>query len=358
MKQDKIAIISTGNGGQSLAALFSYYDANVSLYAREQERVDMFEDNIFHISGVVDADVKVNLISCNMQEVIKDAELIMVTTPSHYCKVIAREIAPYLKENQIIVLNPGRSFGTYEFLHHLRLNGLNTRVILAEADSFVLTCRSEKPGYVHIYHIKHNLRIAAHRSSDTDTVVSFLTKYFPAIKKANNVFETAFLNIGMIFHPVPVLTNFAKIENKEVFKYYHGAITPATADLLERLDAERIAIADKMGVYTIGVKEWLLQQYGSNGTTLYEAIQNTEAYEEILSPTTLDTRYIHEDIRTGCVPMSYIAKMIGVATPTMDAVISWASALYNLNFYEIGRNDKDLNLEEILEDIKLLNKKQ
>jgi len=53
MNNKKIAVISSGNGGQSMAAYFAYLGYKVTLYAREAERVDMFPDNRFVLSGEV-----------------------------------------------------------------------------------------------------------------------------------------------------------------------------------------------------------------------------------------------------------------------------------------------------------------
>jgi hypothetical protein len=56
------------------------------------------------------------------------------------------------------------------------------------------------------------------------------------------------------------------------------------------------------------------------------------------------------DIQTGCVPISCLAKEVGVKTRIMDSVISWASIIYKKDFMETGRNNKKLDIRKILED--------
>ena len=352
LKKNKVAVISTGNGGQTMAAYFANLGCEVTLYAREQERVDMFESNLFTLTGVINETVKISLISCRMEEVVKDAELIMVTTPSQYHSVVARDMAPYVQDGQIIVLNPGRTFGTYEFDMVLRQNGCNCHVLLAEAETFIFTCRCEQPGHPILYTIKSDVPVAAHRTSETQQVVACLKRYFPAaVVTSESVIHTGFSNMGMIFHPLPILMNLTRVEAKERFLYYKQGISPIVAQALERLDADRMAVANKLGVQVPSVNSWLEQRYGSQGNTLYERIQNTDAYSEVYAPTDLKTRYIFEDVCTGCVPIYCVGREIGVDTPIIKAVIDWATAIYDYDFYGKGRNDQKIDIKSLIEHI-------
>jgi len=56
----------------------------------------------------------------------------------------------------------------------------------------------------------------------------------------------------------------------------------------------------------------------------------------------LDHRYLLEDIGYGLVPITSIAKVIGVQTPTIDSLINIASILNNVNHWEAGLTAKKL----------------
>ena len=347
----KIAVISTGNGGQSMAAYLANKGYSISLYAREQERVDMFTTNRFTLGGKVTAEAEIDLISCNIEEVIKDACLIMVTTPAQYHPFVARQMAPYLKDGQIIVLNPGRTLGTYVFEHALDECGCKAKVILAETDTFVFTCRCKEPGHPMIYEIKHGVRVAAHNPADTPLIADQLDRLFGNILPAGNVLETGLSNIGMIFHPLPILMNITRVEAKEDFRFYIEGISPLVAGVLERMDRERVRVAAAMGVKVPTAMEWLCDRYGSHGDNLYEMIQNTEAYKNVFAPTDIDTRYIFEDIQTGCVPVAHLSRRAGIRVPVIGSVINWASILYNRDFNANGRNDQKINFDKLIDDM-------
>ena len=344
----KIAVISTGNGGQSMAAYFSNLGYRVALYAREQERVDMFPDNRFTVTGAVNCETTVDLISCDMGEVIKNAYLIMVTSPAQYHPIVAAAMAPYLVDGQAVVLNPGRTFGTYAFKKTLEQRGCTAKIILGETDTFAFTCRCIKIAHPEIYKIKGRVCIAAHNPDDLPYLHSILSELISTFIPVDSVLYTGFSNLGMVFHPMPILMNITRVEAKEDFLFYYDGISPLVAGILEKMDAERVAVAKAYGIDAPSAGQWLRDCYGTHGGTLYELIQNTQAYKTVLAPTDIDTRYVFEDIRTGCVPTSCAGRAAGVKTDAMDTVIKWASLLYNTDFAADGRNDKLLDFGSLL----------
>ena len=350
LDKNRIAVISSGNGGQSMAAYFAHLGFSVALYAREKERVMMFpQDRVFKLRGAVVGNPVVDFISSDMSEVIKDAHLIMVTTPTQYHHVVAREMAGCLEDGQIILLNPGRTFGTYVFTGALKQNGNDKDVIVAEAETFMFACRCARVAEPYIHGIKENVRVAAHNSDNTEKVVETLRRLFPSMQPAESVLHTGFSNIGMVFHPLPILLNITRVEAQEKFLYYIDGISPLVANILDRMDNERLDVARAYGVETPSAFEWLQEHYGSEGETLYDRIQSTPAYANILAPIDIDTRYIFEDILTGCVPMYYAGAAVGVDTPIIKSAILWASTVYATDFIQNGRNDTVIDFAALLE---------
>jgi len=347
-KIKKIAVISSGNGGQSMAAYFAYLGYKVALYAREAERVDMFPDFKFTLSGVIEAETELELVSSDMEAVVKDAELIMVTTPAQYHPIVARAMAQYLIDGQAVVLNPGRTFGTLAFSKVLSECGSKAKIMLGETDTFTFTCRCPTLRKPQIYKIKDAVRLAAHDNSYASELLSMMHEIFSMYSLAESVLYTGFSNIGMIFHPMPILMNITRVEAKEDFKFYVQGISPLVAGILEKMDLERITVANAFGVAVPTAKRWLEECYGSRGGSLYEKIQNTEAYKTVLAPTDIDTRYIFEDILTGCVPISCAGKAAGVQTEVIDTLIRWASILYGRDFRAEGRNENLIDFESFL----------
>ena len=348
MKKRKIAVISSGNGGQSMAAYFSYLGFSTALYAREAERVKMFTSSKFRVSGEVEGEVEIDIISDDMEEVVNNAFLIMVTTPAQYHHIVARAMAPYLTDGQAVVLNPGRTFGTLAFSKVLEEWGCKADILLGETDTFTFTCRCPSPGHAEIYKIKDSVRIAAHNTAYGERLLNITREVFKMYSLAESVLYTGFSNIGMIFHPMPILMNITRVEAKESFLYYQEGISPLVASVLEKMDLERVAVAKAYGVSVPSARQWLAECYGSRGGSLYEQIQNTVAYKTVIAPTDLYTRYIFEDVPTGCVPTSCAGKAAGVKTEVIDTLIAWASTVYGRDFHAEGRNETLIDFQSYL----------
>ena len=63
------------------------------------------------------------------------------------------------------------------------------------------------------------------------------------------------------------------------------------------------------------------------------------------APNSLGHRFLVTDVGSGLVAWSSLGKVAGVATPAIDAVVNIASALTKRNFFEEGRNLRNLGLE-------------
>lgn len=343
----RIAIIGSGNGGQAMAGHFSYLGHEVRLYARDVTKLNALGAN-GHISltGVIECSANITLISDNLESVVKGAELIMIVTVANAHREIAIKISPLLEDEQIVVLNPGRTFGAIEFRNILKQHN-KKKIYVAETQSLLYACRSEYNGIVRIIGIKDKLPMAALPSSDTNHVLKVLQAVYPSFISAKNVLETSLDNIGCIFHPSIVLFNAAKIERGERF-YFYNDMTPAISTFIEALDKERLFIGEKLGVRLLSANEWISYSYKDiKGTTLCEKMKNNPAYYKILAPTTLNSRLLTEDIPTGILPLIEISKVLNVSTPLLNSVYNITSKLLNIDFRKDGRTLMNLGLNKL-----------
>ena len=342
----KIAVIGAGNGGQALAGYMASIGNEVNLYERRHDIVsELKECGEIRLEGRLDCVGRLHLATSDMDEAIKGTELIMVATTAGAHKTLAENIAPYLEDNQVIVLNPGRTCGALEFNNILREHGCKKRVYLAEAQTLVYACRLVKTGVVRIIGVKDRVLISAIPSADTRHVIEKLSPMFSCFEETKNVLVTSFENIGAVFHPSVVLFNEAAIERGSQF-YFYRDMTPGLAQMIEKIDNERLAVAKAYGIDIISAADWVSYAYENiKGDSLCERMRNNPAYYEILSPTTIKCRQITEDIPTGLVPFSELGRAAGIVTPIIDAMITICSELLDTDFRKEGRNLKNLGLE-------------
>ena len=160
----------------------------------------------------------------------------------------------------------------------------------------------------------------------------------PYFNPVDSVAMTSLANIGMVLHCAPVMMNVGWIESEKVdFKYYYDGITKSIAHLLEKIDAERLAVARAAGYNVESLMDWLKRTYLVEGNTLFECIRNNEAYREIDAPPTINSRYIFEDVPNVLVPIEMMGQELGVKTPNISTIISLASSVMDMDYREKGR---------------------
>lgn len=343
----KIAVIGAGNGGCAIGAYLASCGVKVNLCDLFPQYLTGIRDN-----GGIDLTVNgetshqvMNMVTDSVAEAIRDVQLIMVVTPSFTHKMIAEAAAASLSDGQAVVLNPGRTGGALEFCAAVRAKGCTADITVAETQTLIYSCRKTGPASVGIYGVKKEVTLGAFPANRTADVLAMLNPYYPQFTPASSCLETSLSNIGALFHPTPVLLNIGRIENDaDGFRYYWDGITPAVAGLIEKIDAERMAVATAYGVTVLSAKKWLCQSYDTYGDTLYERIQHNEAYGDIQAPKTIDARYVTEDVPMSLVPISELGRIAGVPTPNMDAVIQLTSTIYQRDFRSEGRNTANMGI--------------
>ena len=303
------AVIGAGNGGKAMAAHMALMGFRVVLYNRTAVKIEAIKElggiRLESYEGGPHGFGKLELATSNIAEVVTEADIIMVVVPSSAHADIASKIAPHLRDDQIIVLHPGRTGGALEFRKVIRDKGCSAKVTIAESETFIYASRSEGPAEARIFRIKNAVPLAALPAASTKKVLDIIKDIYPEFVDGTNVLNTGLNNMGAIFHPALTLLNSGRIESTGgEFQFYIDGVTPSTARVLEVLDRERVTVASAIGVRARTALDWLRMAYNVQGDTLYEAIQNQTGYYGIKAPKTLKHRFIFEDVPMSLVPMA------------------------------------------------------
>ncbi len=342
-----VAVIGAGNGGLAFAAFLGLAGLDVRLYdidpAILRPLVEQGGVRLVQESG--EAFVPIGTITTDLNAALADCRWVMVATPATSHGVVAEAIAPLLGAGSTIVLNPGRTGGALEVRDVLRRVRANDDIVVAEAQTLLFACRKDGAGAVRIHGRKARVPVATLPGGASAATVALLGTAFPEFVAVGNVLETSLMNIGAMFHPLPMLCNLGRVESDERgFAYYREGISPSVAAMIERLDAERLAVAAAFGLKLPRAIDWLATAYGIVKTTLYDAIQATPAYAEIRAPREVMVRYLTEDVPTGLVPMAALGSLAGVPTPAMDAIIHLAGWATGRDYWDAGRTLAKLGL--------------
>lgn len=341
----RISVLGAGNGGQAIAGFLGLSGYEVVLYDIDAQKIKVLKQNGgIQLEGKINGFGKVACFTTDVAEAVLGAEIIMVTTVANAHKEVAKSIAPYVEDGQVIILNPGRTCGALVFKQSLRECGCNKHYYLGEAQTLVYACRVAENGRVNVIGVKDEVLLSGLPAADTDHILAKINPIYPSFKKTDNVLRTSLENIGAMFHPCVLLFNAATIERNEVFWFYRD-MTEQVAEFIEKFDAERLAVGKAYGIDLLSVKDWIKFAYKDTvGDTLCERMRNNPAYHNIKSPSTIFTRQLTEDIPTGVLPIMQLGKVAGVETPLLESMVNICEALLNMDLHTDGRSLNNLGL--------------
>ena len=350
-----IAILGAGHGGLAAAGDLSLRGFEIRLHARRQATLDpIIAKGGVKVQGVKRGFAPISLLTTNVEEALEGADLIMLVVPSVAHEYYATALAPLLKPTTPIFINPGHSFGGLHFVHCLRKAGYSQPVKTCESVTLTYICRKTDPAAVEIYSYVKNLKFSGFPGKHAPELFKIISLIYPEIELRSSVLETGMTNINAVFHSPGMLMNAGWIEaTGGNFLFYRDGITQSVGKIISEVDAERLAITKALGIPSAS----FLENFYQAGLTTWEAMRSdnisracieSEPNKSIKAPTSLDHRYIHEDVGFGLVPFSALAKLADVSTPTIDSIIHLCSQAMGIDYYSTGLTIEKMGLSNVL----------
>jgi opine dehydrogenase len=338
-----IAVLGAGNGGFAAAADLARLGYQVRLWARNPERLKAVQSRGgIEMKGIYDGFVPLHHVTTDINEAIDDADLIMPVLPSIGLEDCATRLAPVITPERIVFLNPGHTGGGLHFVAALRNAGYSKPVQTCETVTLTHMCRMADASTVNVFSYGEKLSFAAFPGRNSEQLYRTIATVFPRVVRASSVLETAFMNINATFHPAGMLMNAGWIEHtKGNFLFYREGMSESVAQVAETVDRERMAIAKALKIPTVSFLEvfhqvGLTSKEGMDSGSIRAACLASEPNRTVKSPPSLRHRYIYEDVGFGLVPMTALARLAGVPTPAMDALITLANFALDVDLRETG----------------------
>lgn len=354
-----VTIIGAGQGAFAAAADLTARGYNVTLYSdssHEKTLHRVLETKVIKCRGVGPVgDYQLANVTCDIEEALEGADLIMPIVPANAHVSIANELVDHIRPDSLILLSPGSTAGALIFANIFREAEKLNDVKIAELHTLPYATRKLNEDTVNILLQVKMLYCSVLPAKYNDEVFEAIQGLFPGIEMVDSVLETSLNNGNAVSHPAAVVLNAGKIEYYGKHYHYKEGITPSVARVLQTVDDERKAICKAWGYYELDCKERLFKMgYCPREEELYDTFQgSTDVFIPIEGPNTLDGRYLVEDVPFSLVGMIYYARLVGVATPVMDSVVHLACALKGENYWETGRTLADMGLAGMsVEEIK------
>lgn len=286
-------------------------------------------------------------ITHNFQNAVKNAELILICVPAIRHEEVAKRIAPYMEENQSVLILPG-NLGSFIFRKVFEEYEVAESVILAEMEGNLCPCRLTAPAEVTVGLPVRTKKVA---TLPGDRISEFMRRNEGVLdfSENNNVLEGAILSDNYVLHIGSSLLASSTIEQmKEKFILFQHGLTDYAVSLTETVRQERLSLLKRMGL-----------NERSSATEFFEELRDWENHPEyevfrtLEGPDSLKHRYIEEDAVTCAAMTLSCAKRLGLNMPVLRSILTIASAVNGKDYYAEGRTLENLGYDEnmTMEDI-------
>ena len=327
---------------------------------------------------------KFDMVTDDMAKAVDGVKLILVCIPSVAHEAFFEQLAPLLKDGQIVHIIPD-NYGSLRLRKKLRETGNRAKVIIGGWSSAPYGTRIVTEGGVptpeqYLVYRAITLRGAALPDADSDDLLES-TRYlgcFDSITqgdgpvKGKTVLDIGFSNVNPVIH-VPgtrlgasVMENFGRIyggHDRFQYSIYSHAFCPSLSEVQVAFYEEETALAEAIGV---DLARYPREDFFSRASILgpeYMGEGCIIPFEEqwptgfTTGPFTIQNRYITEDVPVGCHVYHELGKKFGIATPVIDSMITIASVMTGQDFYKTGVKLEDLGIGHLDKDqlLKYLN---
>ena len=342
-------MLGGGNGSFAAAGDFALQGHDVRLWRRDAKMVTAHRkagSRIVLKDSNGQHDVQLALVTSDMAEAIRDAELILCPAPAFAQSDIARQLAPHLRDHQVAFLPPA-TFGSIILASAARAAGNRAKVSFAETGTLPWLTRKHGPFEVAITIRAKRLPVGVFPLDAADHALDVIGRAFPGIiEPCGDALSGALMNAGPIIHPPLIVMNAGPIEHFERWDIHKEGTQAAIRRVTDALDAERISVREALGY---GAPHFpLAHHYATEGEIWmygrgsHDRLTDSGDWRERL--VLREHRYMREDLRLGLSFLVSVAELAGVATPLAKSFLAIGGAICGEDFMKNGRTLASLGL--------------
>ena len=345
----RIAVLGGGNGSFAAAGDFALQGHEVRLWRRDAcqvaahhaagSRILLKDSNGQH-------DVQLKLVTTDIGDAVREAELILCPAPAFAQADIAKQLAPHLRDGQVVFLPPA-TFGSVIFASAVRDAGNRAKVSFAETGTLPWLTRKHGPFEVAITIRAKRLPVGVFPLRAAEHAIEVIGRAFPGvIEPCGDALSGALMNAGPIIHPPLIIMNAGPIEHFERWDIHKEGTQSAIRRVTDALDAERVAVREALGYgaphFPLAhhyAKEGEIWMYGRGS---HDRLTDSGDWRERIVLT--EHRYMREDLQLGLSFLASAAELAGVVAPLARSFLAIGGAICGEDFMQTGRTLESLGL--------------
>lgn len=351
----KISVIGTGNVGMSMAADLSIRGHCVTLVKTSNAlsetivRLIKNDNRVFVKQNSYYIETRINEVTFDLSKV-KDSDVIIITTQSIYHEEVIKRLSPFVTSDQVVIC-----ICSYMSSFYFRRYCKSMPVIVESTGPYLegrVELEDKKDEVVfRIGCILSNSPVSLFNAKDEERIMGIVKSVYKGYNKCYSTIECALQNPNMVLHTVGSIMSIPRIEfsngNFCMYREAYSRKNDSTIKIMLALDEEKKTVIKTLGGRPIDIFE----ASGFIGDRVESFYLYSESNDRALSPTSVKSRYITEDVSQGLVLFESIAKHICVKTPIASSMIDIAGAALGIDFRKDGRTIDRLGAIQYIDNL-------
>lgn len=346
----RIAILGAGSIAFGMAAFLGQAGHTPVMWSPSGAGIKVFASGTpltatgaFSFSGTIET-------SASCGEAVSGADAVLIALPANGHREVFDAALPHLVEGQPVLISSHSSFGALYLSERLAARGISLPIVVW--GTTLLTGRKQPDGAcVSVNTVRQKVDFATLPKSAAAAGKKLCDTLFgDRFVERDGLLAIALSNLNPQNHLGIAMFNLTRMEKGE--NWGQGEhVTPAVGYLIEALDAERLAIAEHFGLAVKTVWEHFSLSFHVPMGSVSE--MNQQMHREGrggMGPSTIDSRYIYEDVPFGLLPTVLLGRISGKPAPLHEAGIKLFSAAVNHDLEEDNDILPDLALERLNSD--------
>lgn len=327
----RVAIVGAGPIGRATAAFLAHSGHDAGLYSPSGRSIASLaptDDGRLWIACEGEVRARVRVRHIRAPEGLVDHDVVLIALPGHAYPAVLPRVVSALHARQLVIVSGALSLAPLWI--HARLGPSATVVGWGTT---LGTARHTPTADVKLNTLRARFDMAAVPASRGPEALDACEALFgPRFNLADNVLAVALANVNPVAHAAEVLPNLTRIDRRERWPLFE-CMTASAARLCCALDRERLCVASAFGARVRSIEEHYRLSYhvaGDDIAALAAAIH--EKYPGAIGPTTLEHRYVLEDVPFGLVFTEALARCAAVEVPNTTAAITLLSSACGRDF--------------------------
>ncbi|WP_240643435.1 NAD/NADP octopine/nopaline dehydrogenase family protein [Paracoccus siganidrum] len=259
------------------------------------------------------------------------ADVVLIALPGYGHKAVLDALAPHLRNGQAVIFSSHASFGALYLGTKLAARGITLPIVAW--GTTLATARQADLTTVNVNTVRSKIDLATIPEDRAEEGLRLCQALFgDRFVAREGLLSIALSNLNPQNHMGIALCNMTRMEHGETWG--QGAnITPNVGRLLERLDEERLAIAEALGLQVRTIFDHFHLSYHVPRASISE--MNQEMHRQGVGgtgPATADSRYATEDVPYGLHVTAVLGDLVGRPAVLHRAGVQIFSAMYGRDF--------------------------